>query len=246
MPHYALTLLLPLLFLTGVAHAAPEQALGREQALQSLAHADVQVRRMAASRLGEVGLMEDTPALLRALRDDDELARANAEQAMWQIWGRSGDPQIDELYRSGVEQMSKGELPQGIATFTRIIRLKPGFAEGWNKRATLFFLSLRRARRLRPDLSQARGLHAIPRIFPPRARPQPHHGQRPAEYPSARTADRAETQRNDLTPGKLGKKSPRRVRRRVRRRAVRRKARARPPPRPAGARTETGGRPRCA
>lgn len=141
MPHHALTLLLPLLFLTGVAHAAPEQALSREQALQSLAHADAQVRRLAASRLGEVGLMEDTPALLRALSDEDEAARANAEQAMWQIWGHSGDPQIDELYRSGVEQMSNGELPQSIATFTRIIQLKPGFAEGWNKRATLYFLS---------------------------------------------------------------------------------------------------------
>ena len=37
--------------------------------------------------------------------------------------------------------MGSGELQKGIATFTRIIRLKPGFAEGWNKRATLYFLS---------------------------------------------------------------------------------------------------------
>jgi len=141
MVHYALTLLLPLLFLAGAADAAPKQALSREQALQSLAHADAQVRRRAASRLGEVGKMEDTPVLLRSLRDADEATRTYAEQAMWQIWGHSGDPKIDELYRSGVEQMSKGELQQSIATFTRIIRLKPGFAEGWNKRATLYFLS---------------------------------------------------------------------------------------------------------
>ncbi|MBE0623884.1 MAG: tetratricopeptide repeat protein [Burkholderiales bacterium] len=141
MAHYALTLLLPLLFLGGAAHAAPEQALNRKQALQSLAHAEAQVRREAASRLGEVGMMEDTPALLQALRDADGGTRAYAEQAMWQIWGRSGDRQVDELYRSGVEQMSNGELQQGIATFTRVIGLKPGFAEGWNKRATLYFLS---------------------------------------------------------------------------------------------------------
>ena len=37
--------------------------------------------------------------------------------------------------------MNGGELRQGIATFTRIIRLKPEFAEGWNKRATLYFLA---------------------------------------------------------------------------------------------------------
>ena len=36
--------------------------------------------------------------------------------------------------------MGAGDLRQSIATFTRIIELKPDFAEGWNKRATLYFL----------------------------------------------------------------------------------------------------------
>lgn len=136
-----LTSLLPLLFLVGTADAAPAPALSREQALQSLSHAEVQVRRQAASRLGEIGAMTDTPALLRALRDADEGAREQAEQAMWRIWARSGDRRVDKLYRAGVEQMGSGELHKSIATFTRIIRLKPGFAEGWNKRATLYFLT---------------------------------------------------------------------------------------------------------
>ncbi|MGP1679916.1 MAG: tetratricopeptide repeat protein [Burkholderiales bacterium] len=139
--HGWLTFLLSLLFLAGTAQAAPEQALSRKQALASLSHAQVQVRRQAASRLGEVGVMTDTPVLLRALHDADVGTRANAEQAMWQIWGRSGDARIDKLYRVGVEQMSGGELQKGIATFTRVIKLKPGFAEGWNKRATLYFLA---------------------------------------------------------------------------------------------------------
>jgi tetratricopeptide (TPR) repeat protein len=99
------------------------------------------MRRQAASRLGEVGVMADTPALLRALRDADEGTRGHAEQAMWRIWGRSGDRRIDQLYRSGVGQMSGGELQKSITTFSRIIELKPGFAEGWNKRATLYFLA---------------------------------------------------------------------------------------------------------
>jgi tetratricopeptide (TPR) repeat protein len=141
MAHKALTFLLSLSLLVGAANAAPKQALNRGQALQSLAHADAQTRRQAASRLGEVGLMSDTPALLRALRDADEGTRVNAEQALWMIWARSGDPEVDKLYQAGVEQMNGGEIQQGIATFTRIIRLKPGFAEGWNKRATLYFLS---------------------------------------------------------------------------------------------------------
>ena len=85
--------------------------------------------------------MADTPALLRALRDADADTRSHAEQAVWRIWGRSGDARVDRLYQAGVGQMNRGELRQGIATFTRIIRLKPAFAEGWNKRATLYFLA---------------------------------------------------------------------------------------------------------
>ncbi|MBE0615870.1 MAG: tetratricopeptide repeat protein [Burkholderiales bacterium] len=133
--------LLWLLFPGGSAGAAPEQALDRAQALRSLSDADAPLRRQAAGRLGEVGVFTDTPELLRALRDADAETRANAEQAIWQIWGRSDDAQIDALYRKGVEQMSAGELQPGIATFTRIVRLKPEFAEGWNKRATLYFMT---------------------------------------------------------------------------------------------------------
>lgn len=140
MAYLLLTPLLSLLFLSGTT-AALAQALNHQQALQSLSHADVQVRRKAADRLGEIGVMSDTAALQRALRDADEGTREHAEQAMWQIWGRSGDSRVDGLYRIGVEQMGGGELQKGIATFTRIIELKPDFAEGWNKRATLYFLT---------------------------------------------------------------------------------------------------------
>lgn len=138
MAHIKLTGLLTLLFLACPAVSAP--ALSREQARQSLADMDVQVRRQAATRLGEIGVMDDTSALRQALRDADADTRENAEKAMWQIWERSGNQQVDRLYQAGVLQMKDGDLHKAIATFTRIIELKPGFAEGWNKRATLYFL----------------------------------------------------------------------------------------------------------
>ena len=141
MAHAQLTSLLTLLFLAGTADAAPAQALRREQARQSLTEMDVQVRRLAATRLGEIGVMGDTPALRQALRDADADTREHAENAMWRIWERSGNQQVDRLYQAGVAQMKGGDLHQAIATFTRIIELKPGFAEGWNKRATLYFLA---------------------------------------------------------------------------------------------------------
>jgi tetratricopeptide (TPR) repeat protein len=141
MAYALLTPLLSLLFLYGATDTALAQILSREQALHSLSHAEVQMRRTAANRLGEIGVMRDMAALQRALHDADEGTRGNAEQAMWQIWERSGDPKVERLYRTGIEQMSSGDLRKGITTFTRVIELKPDFAEGWNKRATLYFLA---------------------------------------------------------------------------------------------------------
>ena len=83
--------------------------------------------------------MVDVPALVRALRDRDEETREIAERAIWAVWARPGDSEVDALYRQGVEQMNLGLPQEAIATFSRVIRRKPGFAEGWNKRATLYY-----------------------------------------------------------------------------------------------------------
>ena len=120
--------------------AAQAQGLTREQAAQALSDPDTQSRRDAASRLGEIGTMADATLLVKSLRDADEDVRDRAEEAMWRIWARSGDQEVDRLYQVGIQQMSAGDLQQSIATFSRIIKLKPEFAEGWNKRATLYFL----------------------------------------------------------------------------------------------------------
>jgi tetratricopeptide (TPR) repeat protein len=57
------------------------------------------------------------------------------------MWSRSGDAKVDALFAAGVEQMSRGDAPGAIETFTRIIQARPDFAEGWNKRATIYFLT---------------------------------------------------------------------------------------------------------
>jgi tetratricopeptide (TPR) repeat protein len=127
-----------------VLHAGPAaqaQGLSREQAVQALSATDAATRAEAASRLGEVGTMADVALLARTLRDPDEDVRDSAEQTMWRVWSRSGNAEVDALYSTGVTQMSVGDLSQSIATFSRIIKLKPDFAEGWNKRATLYFLT---------------------------------------------------------------------------------------------------------
>jgi tetratricopeptide (TPR) repeat protein len=119
--------------------AAPE--LTREAALKSLESGATDAKVAAADRLGEVGTMDDVVALLNSLRDDDELVRNTAEQSIWKIWARSGDPNVDRIYARGIREMNEGSFARAISTFSEIIKLKPDFAEGWNKRATLYFMT---------------------------------------------------------------------------------------------------------
>jgi tetratricopeptide (TPR) repeat protein len=126
-----------------IALAAPVQAQAptREAALERLKSADPVERRRAIVQLAQAGSMDDVPVLLERLRDADEGVREIAERAIWVLWSRSGNPQVDTLFLQGIDQMNTGQFQEGIATFGRVIELAPGFAEGWNKRATLYFLS---------------------------------------------------------------------------------------------------------
>src|SRR2546421_186326 len=121
--------------------AAQPERLSRTEALAALKKSDPAERRRGALGLAIVGRMEDGPTLIAALRDTDERVRTVAERALWAVWSRSGDVRVDDLFGKGVAQMGEQRFPEAIATFTRIIELKPGFAEGWNKRATAYFLA---------------------------------------------------------------------------------------------------------
>ena len=123
------------------AAAQPKSApLTREQALAEIKSPDVEKRRGAAAWLGELGVMADAPVLLGALSDGDEVVRVLAEHSVWKVWSRSGDADADGLLQIGIEQMSHGDGPAAVETFTKVIERKPDFAEAWNKRATVYFL----------------------------------------------------------------------------------------------------------
>lgn len=115
--------------------------VSREQALRDLGAAQASVRQAAVIRLAQVGRMEDAKALLQRLKDDDPDVRDAAELALWAVWSRSGDGRIDALLAHGTLAMNSGQFEQALADFNRVVRDKPEFAEGWNKRATLYFLA---------------------------------------------------------------------------------------------------------
>jgi len=90
--------------------------------------------------LGEAGTMADAPALVDALRDADPLVRALSERSLWEVWGRSGDGEADRLLAVGIAQMSEHRSEAAVETFTKVIDRRPDFAEGWNKRATVYYM----------------------------------------------------------------------------------------------------------
>jgi len=106
-----------------------------------LKHADPATRAEALAWLSGRGSMADQPLLLERLRDENAFVRGLAEQALWLLWSRSGDAALDRLMAEGVERMQAARFKEAIATFSEVIRRKPAFAEGWNKRATIYFLA---------------------------------------------------------------------------------------------------------
>ena len=78
---------------------------------------------------------------LSALRGPDAEAAARAEAALWEMWCRSGRPDVDSLLRRGIQAMEREDLPLAQTIFSEVIALAPRFAEGWNKRATAHYMA---------------------------------------------------------------------------------------------------------
>ena len=127
--------------LTVAAAPAFPQAKGDSQWRAALASADASTRMEAIVWFANNGTMADAPLLHQRLRDESALVREYAERGLWAIWSRSGDKAVDELMARGVEQMETGQYKAAIATFTEVVKRKPAFAEGWNKRATVYYLA---------------------------------------------------------------------------------------------------------
>lgn len=121
--------------------AFPDSPRTRSEALAGLSSPDAAARAEAIAWIAERGAMADAPLLLRCLRDESPFVRGFAEQALWRLWGRSGDPAIDELMARGAGEMQTGRLAAAIRTYSEVIGRKPAFAEGWNRRATAYYLA---------------------------------------------------------------------------------------------------------
>lgn len=58
---------------------------------------------------------------------------------IWALWRESGDSEIDALMQRGIAAMRERRLHSAVDIFNQVVKMAPEFAEGWNKRATVYF-----------------------------------------------------------------------------------------------------------
>ena len=134
--------ILLLLALTALAGAAFPQAPGsRQEALAGLASTEAATRAAAVAWIARNGAPGDEAPLYDRLKDESATVRNFAEQALWLLWSRSGNAEIDRLMALGTAAMQAGRHTEAIGVFSGIIERKPEFAEGWNRRATVYYLA---------------------------------------------------------------------------------------------------------
>jgi len=113
----------------------------RAAATAALGAADASERLGAVIYFGSNGVADDGPLLVKRLADENPIVREAAGQAVWLAWSRSGDAETDQLLSDGTAEMSAGHLKKAIEIFSKVIKRAPAFAEGWNKRATAYYLA---------------------------------------------------------------------------------------------------------
>jgi len=84
---------------------------------------------------------ERLDSLFVELRSADGVRDAErVERLIWQIWFEIDDPVIDEHLSRGIEAMNRRNFEAALRAFDRVIEQRADYAEGWNRRATLFYM----------------------------------------------------------------------------------------------------------
>ena len=81
------------------------------------------------------------PALFKKLKAAPTTSDAALiESDIWKIWFETHDKELDALMDAGGVSMQGREFEGALIAFNEIIKKRPDFAEGWNRRATLYYL----------------------------------------------------------------------------------------------------------
>lgn len=103
----------------------------------------VAIAAILVMTLSPASARQDDPRLddlFDQLQAAGDAAEAKAlERSIWRIWTEAGDEKLDRMMTYGIGAMQAGQFGPALDSFNAIIDADPAFAEGWNKRATLYF-----------------------------------------------------------------------------------------------------------
>ncbi|MEL7174846.1 MAG: sigma-70 family RNA polymerase sigma factor, partial [Pseudomonadota bacterium] len=88
----------------------------------------------------ELGREAQLDALFRQLADAENPHWPVIQAQIWRVWRRSGSDSMDLLLARGMEAMQEKDYAAAEMHLSDLVRLAPDFAEGWNQRATLYFM----------------------------------------------------------------------------------------------------------
>lgn len=61
-------------------------------------------------------------------------------QSIWKEWAQSGSPTVDLLMQWSDGAMKQRKFPVALDFLDQVVTLDPGYAEGWNRRATVHYM----------------------------------------------------------------------------------------------------------
>lgn len=70
----------------------------------------------------------------------DAQAAKSIEAAIWDIWVDHKKPPIKRVLDAGIQAMNSGAMKTALEAFDDVVKTDPNFAEGWNKRATIYYV----------------------------------------------------------------------------------------------------------
>jgi len=94
----------------------------------------------AAARGDDANRSARLDALFAELAEPGREDHLRIETEIARLWSQSGSPAMDLLLRRGREAIDAEDLAAAVEHFSALIDHAPDFAEGWNARATAFYL----------------------------------------------------------------------------------------------------------
>jgi tetratricopeptide (TPR) repeat protein len=73
-------------------------------------------------------------------RERNEKAAERIAQRIWEEWMKSGSATVDLLLQWSSEATRKQDFAVALDFLDQIVTLEPGYAEGWNRRATVHYM----------------------------------------------------------------------------------------------------------